>query len=88
MSRAVYTRKSSFVKLSAVTVLIMLSSGLANAWAKSDMKSARMGVPADVVRNCRPANGGEIRFGFAGPGDWVNPASGNICYSDPRPIAF
>jgi hypothetical protein len=88
MSPAFYTRKSSFVKLTAFTVLVMLTSGSANAWAKPEMKGARMGVPADVQRNCRPANGGEISFGFAGPGDWVNPTTGNICFSDRRPIAF
>jgi hypothetical protein len=85
MSKFVYTRKPA---IAAFSVLVMLSSGSANAWAKPEMRGSRMGVPADVLRNCRPANGGEIRFGFAGAGDWVNPNTGNICFSDPRPIAF
>jgi hypothetical protein len=88
MSDSVYNRKPTFVKMTAFAALIMLSSGFTDAWAKQDMRGARIGVPAEVQRNCRPANGAEISFGFAGAGDWVDPATGGICFSDPRPIAF
>jgi hypothetical protein len=66
----------------------MIGSGAANAWAKPDMRSARTGAPHDMQRNCRPANGGEILLGFAGSGDWVNPETGNVCFTDPRPMGY
>ncbi len=76
------------VKHTAYATLMMLAFGSANAWAMENARDFRGNVPANALRNCRPANGGEIRGGFAGSGDWVNGATGNICYSDPRPIAF
>lgn len=92
MSNAFRTHQSlvvrPMVKRTACAALMLLTLGSANAWAKENARDFKGNMPANALRNCRPANGGEIRFGFAGSGDWVNPATGNICYSDHRPIAF
>ncbi len=92
MSQAFCTGRSAairqMVKRTAYATLMMLTFGTANAWAMENARGFRGEVPANVLRNCRPANGAEIRGGFAGSGDWVNAATGDICYSDHRPIAF
>lgn len=43
------------------------------------------GVPAWVVRDCRPATGAEIMGRFAGAGYWFYRTTGDFCYFDRRP---
>lgn len=42
------------------------------------------GVPAWVVRDCRPATGAEILGRFAGAGYWFYRVTGDFCYFDRR----
>ena len=43
------------------------------------------GVPAWVIRDCRPATGAEIMGRFAGAGYWFYRTTGDFCYFDRRP---
>jgi hypothetical protein len=54
-------------------------------YPRMDVRDYRSPAPPSAFRDCRPANGAEIRGGFAGPGEWVDRETGEICYADPRP---
>lgn len=77
----------------ATLLAIALSATSANAYAGGDaMKVARptsgAGVPAWVVRECRPATGAEMLAKIAGPGEWFYRGTGDYCYLDTRSILY
>lgn len=84
-------------KRRAHVALLALALSSTNSWAAMDetryggpgveVRGFRADAPPPYDSDCRPANGAQIRGNFAGPGDWLNVVTGDICYSDPRPQA-
>jgi hypothetical protein len=74
----------------ATLLAIALFTTNANAYVCDNATKARRarygeGVPAWVVRECRPATGGEILARRAGPGEWFYRVTDDFCYLDTRP---
>jgi hypothetical protein len=77
-------------RVRAALTAIALSMTMTNAHAGDPLEKAGKprsgdGVPAWVVRDCRPATGVEILSRFAGPGYWFYRETGDFCYFDRRP---
>jgi hypothetical protein len=71
-------------------MLLAMALSTANAHADDNAGKTRRatsgkGVPAWVLRECRPWTGAEILARIAGPGEWFYRESGNFCYLDTRP---
>ena len=66
---------------------IALSTVMAQAenQNRQTRKTSGKGVPAWVLKECRPWTGAEILARIAGPGEWFYRESGDFCYLDTRP---
>jgi hypothetical protein len=77
-------------KRRAYAMLLVIALSMANAHASDNARETRRptsgkGVPAWVVRECRPWTGAEILARIAGPGEWFYRGTGDFCYLDTRP---
>ena len=90
-SRSVSTRRPKNQRRAYATLLaIALSATNTNAYAgdhamKAQRPTSGWGVPAWVVRECRPATGAEILAKRAGAGEWFYRVTYDFCYLDTRP---
>lgn len=83
-------RRQNKRRACATLLAFALSMTNANAQARDNAKEARRptsgeGVPAWVIRECRPATGAEMLARIAGPGQWFYRGSDDYCYFDTRP---
>jgi hypothetical protein len=74
----------------AYVILVAISLSTEHAYAgdhasETQRKTSGKGVPAWVVRECRPWTGAEILARIAGPGEWFYRETGDFCYLDTRP---
>jgi hypothetical protein len=74
----------------AALLAVTLWTTNANAFVRDDAegsgrRTSGPGVPAWVVRECRPWTGAEILARSAGPGEWFYRGSGDFCWLDTRP---
>lgn len=81
---------TSWRRAFATLLAIALCTTNANAYVRDNAKATRRttsgeGVPAWVVRECRPWTGAEILARIAGPGEWFYRGTGDFCYLDTRP---
>lgn len=73
----------------AYAMFITVALGATNTWAYMDDAGLRgrqnthgerrADGTANVVRRCVPATGAQVLGGFAGPYDWLDPMTGEIC---------
>jgi hypothetical protein len=71
-------------------IAIALSTTSASAYAgdhavKTPRPTSGAGVPAWVLRECRPATPAELAAQWAGPGEWFYRTTWDFCYLDTRP---
>ena len=71
----------------ASLLAIALSTAMAQAGDQNrpTRQTSGRGVPAWVLKECRPWTGAEILARIAGPGEWFYRESGDFCYLDTRP---
>jgi len=79
----------SACKSIAYAMFITVALGATHTWAYMDdadlrgrqnaPRAFRADVPPNFVRHCVPATGAQVLGGFAGPYDWLDPMTGEIC---------
>lgn len=71
----------------ATLLAVALSTAMAQAGDRNrpTRQTSGRGVPAWVLKECRPWTGAEILARIAGPGEWFYRESGDFCYLDTRP---
>lgn len=84
-----YVTMGAVGKSIAYAMFITVALGATHTWAYMDdaglrsRQNAPRGFRADVapnvVRHCVPATGAQVLGGFAGPYDWLDPMTGEIC---------